>query len=175
MKTKEWYRLSLLAACLLWLSLSLTGCGNASYFETKESGAEAEVSGETDSGDETGGTKGAEQGTGTFGQDPKKQDTDVCYVHVTGAVAHPGVYQLPAGSRVYQAIEMAGGLTEQASEREINLAEASRTGRNCIFIRGRRARLWCPQEAVVSWEISERRMAAPMPGSISTRRIRRNL
>ena len=58
MKTKEWYRLSLLAACLLWLSLSLTGCGNASYFETKESGAEAEVSGETDSGDETGGDKG---------------------------------------------------------------------------------------------------------------------
>ena len=128
MKTKEWYRLSLLAACLLWLSLSLTGCGNASYFETKESGAEAEVSGETDSGDETGGTKGAEQGTGTFGQDPKKQDTDVCYVHVTGAVAHPGVYQLPAGSRVYQAIEMAGGLTEQASEREINLAEGVTDG-----------------------------------------------
>lgn len=52
----------------------------------------------------------------------------MCYVHVTGAVAHPGVYQLPAGSRVYQAIEMAGGLTEQASEREINLAEGITDG-----------------------------------------------
>ena len=144
-------------------------------FETKESGAEAEVSGETDSGDETGGTKGAEQGTGTFGQDPKKQDTDVCYVHVTGAVAHPGVYQLPAGSRVYQAIEMAGGLTEQASEREINLAEGITDGAEAVYLYegGERALVSSGGGGLVG--ISERRMAAPMPGSISTRRIRRNL
>ena len=79
------------------------------------------------------------------------------------------------GEPVYQAIEMAGGLTEQASEREINLAEGITDGQK-LYIYTREE-----SEALVSSgggglvEISERRMAAPMPGSISTRRIRRNL
>lgn len=45
-----------------------------------------------------------------------------CYVHVCGEVAEPGVYVLPAGSRVFEAIKAAGGLTENASERSLNLA-----------------------------------------------------
>ena len=32
-------------------------------------------------------------------------------VYVTGAVVHPGVYALPAGSRIEQAIQAAGGAT----------------------------------------------------------------
>src|SRR4030066_1289788 len=35
-------------------------------------------------------------------------------VDVTGAVVQPGVYSLPYGSRVFDAIEAAGGLTEAA-------------------------------------------------------------
>lgn len=53
--------------------------------------------------------------------------TDI-YVDVEGAVANPGVYVLPAGSRVNDAVEMAGGLTEKASRQSVNLAEQLEDG-----------------------------------------------
>ncbi|MCI0520950.1 MAG: ComEA family DNA-binding protein [Chloroflexi bacterium] len=43
-------------------------------------------------------------------------------VHVTGAAANPGVYALPAGSRVEAAIQAAGGLLPQANAAGLNLA-----------------------------------------------------
>ena len=41
---------------------------------------------------------------------------------VRGAVAKPGVYELPEKSRVFQAVEAAGGLLPEALERLINQA-----------------------------------------------------
>jgi competence protein ComEA len=44
-------------------------------------------------------------------------------IHVAGAVRQPGVYSLPAGSLVAQAIEAAGGPADSAWLDAINLAE----------------------------------------------------
>jgi competence protein ComEA len=46
----------------------------------------------------------------------------VVHVHVTGAVDSPGVYALPSGSRVVDAIERAGGATSEADLERVNLA-----------------------------------------------------
>jgi competence protein ComEA len=43
-------------------------------------------------------------------------------VDVAGAVAHPGLYALPVGSRVSHALEAAGGLTAWADANQLNLA-----------------------------------------------------
>lgn len=43
-------------------------------------------------------------------------------VHVAGAVNQPGLYALPAGSRVQDAILAAGGFAAQADEQALNLA-----------------------------------------------------
>ncbi len=43
-------------------------------------------------------------------------------VYLCGQVCNPGVYILEAGSRLYQAVEMAGGLTNQAQAEAVNLA-----------------------------------------------------
>ena len=43
-------------------------------------------------------------------------------VDVSGAVQHPGVYHLPLGSRVQEAIEAAGGFTDNAYASSLNLA-----------------------------------------------------
>ena len=47
---------------------------------------------------------------------------DNIFVYVSGKVRYPGVYSLERGSRVFEAIEMAGGLTEEAADGALNLA-----------------------------------------------------
>ncbi len=49
-------------------------------------------------------------------------------VHVAGAVRHPGVYTLPSGSRIQQAIEAAGGALPTAMLDALNLAAAAADG-----------------------------------------------
>ena len=46
----------------------------------------------------------------------------IIFVDVIGCVVNPGVYQLEEGSRVFQALELAGGLTEEAEVKSINRA-----------------------------------------------------
>ena len=50
-------------------------------------------------------------------------------VYICGAVKRPNVYTLPEGSRVYQAVEAAGGFTEEAEVKALNLAEVLADGR----------------------------------------------
>ena len=52
----------------------------------------------------------------------------VMYVHVCGAVASPGVYELPEGSRIYQAVEAAGGFLENADQEWCNQAQTLHDG-----------------------------------------------
>ena len=49
--------------------------------------------------------------------------TGTVTVYLCGAVKSPGVYELPEGSRVYEAIEMAGGLKHNASSTAVNQAQ----------------------------------------------------
>lgn len=54
--------------------------------------------------------------------DQSDNQPEIC-VHVCGAVKNPGVYELPAGSRVYEAIQAAGGFSENAEESYVNQAQ----------------------------------------------------
>lgn len=47
---------------------------------------------------------------------------EMIYVQVTGAVQTPGVYEIPAGSRVFEAVQKAGGMTGEAAPDSINQA-----------------------------------------------------
>lgn len=49
-------------------------------------------------------------------------------VHLVGAVRKPGVYSLPLGSRVLDAVKLAGGLAKDAAPDAINLAAQIRDG-----------------------------------------------
>lgn len=48
---------------------------------------------------------------------------EVCYVHISGAVKYPGVYQMEPQARLYEAVMKAGGFEESASEDYCNLAQ----------------------------------------------------
>ena len=55
--------------------------------------------------------------------DTESSNQPVCYVHISGAVKYPGVYQMEPQSRLYEAVMKAGGFEESASEDYCNLAQ----------------------------------------------------
>ena len=71
----------------------------------------------------------ATEPTGSGG--PPASSGDVV-VHVAGAVDEPGVYRLPAGSRVADAIERAGGTGSRADPDSINLAARLADGQQVV-------------------------------------------
>lgn len=107
---------------VLLLLLALTGCGKteAVFYDsgTEELPAEA-------------GTEQTEQieQTEQTEQTEKSKDTKrSVWVYVCGSVNHPGVYELSEGSRITDAIEAAGGMTEEAADTYLNLAETLSDG-----------------------------------------------
>jgi competence protein ComEA len=54
--------------------------------------------------------------------------SDVWVVYVTGAVMMPGVYEIPSGGRVHDAVKMAGGFLSNADRSGVNMAEIAGDG-----------------------------------------------
>jgi competence protein ComEA len=85
------------------------------------------------SDDETGGGEagGSESDSeeGTFSVEGSGGDV---VVDVTGAVAKPGVYRLPEGSRVDEAVQRAGGATGKAEIDSLNLAARLADGQQVV-------------------------------------------
>lgn len=59
----------------------------------------------------------------------RAEDARVFCVHVSGSVQRPGVYELPEGSRLFEAVELAGGFSTDADEEYMNLAEVLEDGK----------------------------------------------
>jgi competence protein ComEA len=56
------------------------------------------------------------------------------FVHIIGSVKSPGIYQLDTGSRVYDAVLAAGGLTAKANQQSINLARGLTDGEQVVVL-----------------------------------------
>ena len=54
--------------------------------------------------------------------DINDSDSELIYIYVCGAVLNPGVYEMETGSRVFQAVELAGGLLDEAAPEYVNQA-----------------------------------------------------
>lgn len=84
-------------------------------------------------GESTGGGSGVQLSDAPVGGEgaPAASDGDVV-IHVAGAVDEPGVYRLPAGSRVADAIDRAGGAGGRADPNTINLAARLADGQQVV-------------------------------------------
>lgn len=74
----------------------------------------------------TAGTFHAEGGTDAEGSTSTTDET--VYVYVCGEVVTPGVYALRQGARIYEAVTLAGGLTQDADDTVINQAQTVTDG-----------------------------------------------
>ncbi len=79
--------------------------------------------------------------------DTEHKKQEICYVYICGAVENPGVYALPKGSRIYEVIQKAGGLTQEADSFLINQAEE--------IIDGMMIQVYTKEEAKMLSSVSE--------------------
>lgn len=90
---------------LLFLLLILTGCdlspGGEQIIQTTENKHSSNV---------------------VLSDENDSDESNLIWVHVCGQVKNPGVYSFPEGSRVFDAVEAAGGFTEHADKDSVNLA-----------------------------------------------------
>ena len=77
---------------------------------------------------------GSDAGNGTEINSTGETQPEMIYVDVCGAVANPGVFQLAAGSRVFQAIEAAGGYLPKAVQNCVNRAGVLTDGQQLYIL-----------------------------------------
>jgi competence protein ComEA len=85
----------------------------------------AEKNPEVATGEDPGAASRApvsQEGLGEAPQDATTDDDTPLVVYLTGAIAEPGVYELEQGSRLNDAIRLAGGLVEGSAVNYVNLA-----------------------------------------------------
>ena len=146
----------------------LTGCkDDGAEFLEKElvqeesvetSGRDAEQEDPTDTENGVSEKKSAQmqvdtgQETATAKQQPETSEIpETIYVDICGAVTSPGVYELPSGSRVFQAIEKAGGYLPEAAASYLNRAKGLSDGQQ----------VYVPTQT----EVDSQRIAATQDGS----------
>ena len=77
---------------------------------------------------------GSDAGNGTEINSTGETQPEMIYVDVCGAVANPGVFQLATGSRVFQAIEAAGGYLPEAVQNCVNRAGVLTDGQQLYIL-----------------------------------------
>lgn len=60
----------------------------------------------------------------------KETITTGIFVYITGRVKNPGVYEVKEGTRLYEVVDLAGGMTKKADKTAINLAEEVTDGQS---------------------------------------------
>ena len=133
-KTHQW----MLFFLFLFLAFTLTACTkNAEklvFYQTKETKDTMAFERDTErlQGNLQESSQGSSQGSSQenlqqdlqslLTSEARTETVGTIAVYLCGQVCNPGVYILEEGSRLYQAVEMAGGLTSQAQAEAVNLA-----------------------------------------------------
>lgn len=113
-KIKE-YKIIVICTCLGMLVGGFFLLKPAPHTPVKETNLQAEVAAVSKDSSTEKDVKKEEK------EEPLEQD--LITVDVKGAVKSPGIYDLLVGSRVNDAVQKAGGLTDQADSKSLNLAQ----------------------------------------------------
>ncbi|MBQ9885440.1 MAG: ComEA family DNA-binding protein [Lachnospiraceae bacterium] len=64
--------------------------------------------------------------------DAVEESSDAIYVYICGEIVKSGVYEMKSGSRLFELVEAAGGLTADAAEDGLNLAGVLTDGQKIV-------------------------------------------
>lgn len=107
---------------------------NSAEFRKKQAESDGSDAGNGTGSDSRKHTSDADIDNGSEAVSDKEMQQAMIYVDVCGAVANPGVFQLAAGSRVFQAIEAAGGYLPEAALTCVNRAGVLTDGQQLYIL-----------------------------------------
>ena len=108
--------------------------GNFAEFRKKQAESDGSDAGNGTGSDSGKHTSDVDIDNGSEAVSDKEMQQAMIYVDVCGAVANPGVFQLAAGSRVFQAIEAAGGYLPEAALTCVNRAGVLTDGQQLYIL-----------------------------------------
>ncbi len=108
--------------------------GSSAEFRKKQAESDGSDAGNGTESDSGKHTSDADIDNGSEAVSDKEMQQAMIYVDVCGAVANPGVFQLAAGSRVFQAIEAAGGYLPEAALTCVNRAGVLTDGQQLYIL-----------------------------------------
>ena len=107
---------------------------NSAEFRKKQAESDGSDAGNGTGSDSGKHTSDVDIDNGSEAVSDKEMQQAMIYVDVCGAVANPGVFQLAAGSRVFQAIEAAGGYLPEAALTCVNRAGVLTDGQQLYIL-----------------------------------------
>ena len=108
--------------------------GNSAEFRKKQAESDGSDAGNGTGSDSGKHTSDVDIDNGSEAVSDKEMQQAMIYVDVCGAVVNPGVFQLAAGSRVFQAIEAAGGYLPEAALTCVNRAGVLTDGQQLYIL-----------------------------------------
>ncbi len=124
------------------LCLFLLGCAKEKIvIETEE-----RIAVETDDGEDTTSREETipvlEESESQPGEEAALEENKTVWVHICGEVLQPGVYELPVGARIWDALLEAGGVTDQAAADYLNQASLLEDGMKITVPSRKQAEQW---------------------------------
>ena len=126
-----------MALLVIWAIVCLTGCTR------REDAFLEEITSDSEDIEDIEGTEGSGNADGTetaVEKQPEEKQSEentilpaaqisqTIFVDICGAVANPGVYELDEGSRIFQAVDAAGGYLPEAAQNYLNRARSLMDG-----------------------------------------------
>ena len=154
-----------IGACLVML---LTGCvGKDEAIVLLPSGEDTSELGELETVEQA--AEPADNSVTVPGTETVRAKPQMVYVYVCGAVQEPGVVEVPEGSRVEEALRLAGGMTEKADPFYVNLAETVTDGQKLYFptteeAEGLEAALKAAEDGLVNINTASAEELCTLPG-----------
>lgn len=138
--SKRWSKKVVLFLLCLWMAGLSGACGEngRERIVLREPGLATDptASESADQNTDDMGLAGPEQQTGLNAAQAEAAEpvteTAVIVVHVCGAVKRPGIYTLPEGSRLWEAVETAGGVLEDGAGNYLNMAAMLSDGEKVV-------------------------------------------
>ena len=111
-----------------------------------------------------GGASSA-QPSSASGQSSNSPVTAKLVVHIVGLVANPGVYELPTGARVMDAVFAAGGFSKGADQASVNLARPLNDGEQILVLgKGATAAVGAGANALINLNLADAAGLDSLPG-----------
>lgn len=135
--------------------LFLLGCTKKGLLWEEEPQEPAAIQESAEAAEGPPESAGTEEGLPAVPEEPSGQpmkEAVSIWIHISGEVSRPGVYELEEGARLFEAIRAAGGVTEEADGEYLNQAQPLEDGMKITIPSREQVEKWEGEAPETGWQ-----------------------